>query len=712
MPSPSATASGALERLHQRLHPLLSWLLLTLLRLTLFKTAYTHILRPLIAGHNPRIRRFACTFGLLLAVNLLHIASSPYTKVEESFTIQAVHDILAHGTFSASLPHYDHQRFPGAVPRSFIGPLLLASPILGLFHLTNAFRHLVLAQNHISVSPAGLQVWVRALLAATSSAALAAFADALFPLALAGHRHPPSRKSIEHSATPFFFFVLLTASQFHANFWLGRTVPNSIVFPFVIYALSLLVRLSRAGPKQLRRKQCEARLSLALLIFASSVLRLEVVGLLAPAAVWLLLTRRLQLFDLVLTSVVAGLASVVATTVVDTYFWQDATALASSGGPRPILEAFKHSLDRLVRFEGRPMWPELEAMVFNVVEGKSSEWGVSPWHAYFTEHLTKLLSFSLPLLAVGLVVLFGRAGARHNYPQRTVLTVLPLVHVATLSLLGHKEWRFVVYCLPCFNAVSAIGAARCWRGRSAALQALPVVVVLLSVAGTLMASLASHFNYPGGEALARLHRELDGGAKAGAAAAERAAGNRTQAVVRLHIDVLPAMTGVTLFQSLHVQRNTGPLSPFSQGTSDGSWLYDKTENLATYGVEAASAWRGYTHLLTEHRDCRVLYEVPELELPALSSGREEEKDASVGEREKRPLREEEQPFRKLVEPQQGYVRLRRKRAAQVARDWREAAMRVVQGRVESGRQMVLLLAPLEVVREDKVWICVNKALDS
>lgn len=59
-----------------------------------------------------------CSLGMLLASILLHLYLAPYSKVEESFNMQAVHDFLVHGH---NVEVYDHQEFPGVVPRSFIG---------------------------------------------------------------------------------------------------------------------------------------------------------------------------------------------------------------------------------------------------------------------------------------------------------------------------------------------------------------------------------------------------------------------------------------------------------------------------------------------------------------------------------------------------------------------------------------------------------------
>ena len=68
---------------------------------------------------------------LIPTLVLLHLYISPFTKVEESFHVQATRDVLVHGipfrnVDTAVAGQYDHVEFPGAVPRTFLGAVVLA----------------------------------------------------------------------------------------------------------------------------------------------------------------------------------------------------------------------------------------------------------------------------------------------------------------------------------------------------------------------------------------------------------------------------------------------------------------------------------------------------------------------------------------------------------------------------------------------------------
>ncbi|KOS16301.1 alpha-mannosyltransferase subunit [Malassezia pachydermatis] len=439
--------------------------------------------------------RAAQILGVALGVTLCgQVLLCPYTKVEESFTIQAVHDILTYGVTRDVIPMYDHITFSGAVPRSFLGPLLLAG----------AAAPFVWVAQQLGASSAQIQTLVRLILAVGAWISLWFFARCLFP-----------RSSLHRAA-----MYAVTLSPFHLPFWASRTTPNGVAFPLVTASLGAVIH-ARSG----------RWLGLATLACVTMVLRLELLGMTIPCFLWTWLYQRQSFQRLFVLGFVSCGAAIGASIVIDSYFWQTSW-----------------------------LWPELHAILFNVVEGKSAEWGTSPWHAYVTRELPRLLAFSLPLVLVG------------NFTPSTLrgpVYALALPPITLLSLLPHKEWRFILYTVPLWNALGAVGMLR--LGRSWWGKLLCLALLLGNVCWTGLGTWMSMGNYPGGVALAALHA------------------HKGDQAVHVHIDTLAAMTGVSLFQSTHVARPRSSLVPHLPPP----WVYNKTE---AYD----GPWCAFTHRVSEY----------------------------------------------------------------------------------------------------------------
>lgn len=153
---------------------------------------------------------------LIPVLVLVHLLVAPYTKVEESFNVQASHDVLVYGTPTSNIHEkltstYDHFTFPGAVPRTFIGPVLLAGisqPIVALVGFNHA------------------QFVVRAVLGLFNAACLLVL-----------------RRNLDRAfgASTARWFVLLQASQFHIIFYASRLLPNMFAFGLSTLPLSMIV---------------------------------------------------------------------------------------------------------------------------------------------------------------------------------------------------------------------------------------------------------------------------------------------------------------------------------------------------------------------------------------------------------------------------------------------------------------------------------------
>lgn len=145
--------------------------------------------------------------ALFILVSLGHILYCPYNKVEESFNLQAIHDILIH---KGNIAEYDHLKFPGVVPRTLLGALtvaLVSSPLAKLA--------LKLTENLFSV-----QIIVR-------------FVLGIFVTSGLFHYTSSVRRIFNQNVEKLT--ILLTISQFHFMFYMSRTLPNTFALALCKY---------------------------------------------------------------------------------------------------------------------------------------------------------------------------------------------------------------------------------------------------------------------------------------------------------------------------------------------------------------------------------------------------------------------------------------------------------------------------------------------
>ncbi|KAI4861781.1 glycosyltransferase family 22 protein [Hypoxylon rubiginosum] len=464
------------------------------------------------------------TLDLLLslaipALVVIHLIVAPYTKVEESFNIQATHDILVYGTPTKDIYHrlssrYDHFDFPGAVPRTFVGPVMLAGisqPIIALVGFQYA------------------QLIVRGVLGLLNAGALLLF-----------------KSNVERAfgRSTARWYALLQLSQFHVLFYASRTLPNMFSFGLTTLALSQLT-----PHPDVKRRTRRYRLAVANLTIAAAVFRSELAILLATVTLYGLALSHISLRQIIPTFIVFFATSLLTTIPIDSYFWQ------------------------------KPVWPELWGFYYNAILGSSSEWGVSPWHYYFTSAIPKILTNPLSTTALIPYALWNDGTRKQAQP----LLIPSLLFVAIYSLQPHKEARFIFYVAPPLTAAAALAANYVFTRRTKSavflLASVALVGSVLVSFGISIAMLAmSSLNYPGGEALSELRNLVT-------------ASSPDLQTVTVHTDVLSCMTGVTLFG----QHPYPPNDPRPANEITFNW--DKTEDESM--LRNPEFWERFDYVLAE-----------------------------------------------------------------------------------------------------------------
>ena len=285
-------------------------------------------------------RAAALPFVVLFLVSSAHLLLAPFTKVEESFNVQAVHDLL----YTSELDDYDHLEFPGPVPRTFVPSLLVAfaAKPFKLLHILGI------------ASKVTLLIISRMLLSIMVAVGLCFF----FSKVVSDDEVHIGRKRM--------LFALLSAIQFHLPFYMSRMLPNVIALVPVSFGLGFWMQQSKPSSSW--------KASICILTFAAIVCRCDVIILTGIVGIHMVTSRRVPLLHGLWFGAVSVCLSLLITILVDSHFW------------------------------GRWLWPEGEVLYFNTVLNKSKEWGVSPFYWYFTSALPRMLNVAYPAAFLGALV--------------------------------------------------------------------------------------------------------------------------------------------------------------------------------------------------------------------------------------------------------------------------------------------------------------------
>jgi alpha-1,6-mannosyltransferase len=334
------------------------------------------------------------------------------------------------------------------------------------------------------------------------------------------------------------WYLLFQGSQFHLIYYASRPLSNMFAFGLTTIAMRYLLPDSTSRPGV----HVGVKLPLCLLTMAGVIFRAELAILVAFTALFLLAIHGLLIISEIVVAGLIGLVVGLITTVcIDSMFWKEL------------------------------VWPELNAFLFNVIEGQSSAWGTEPLPFYFVNALPRLLLNPLVYLIAIPVALRNPALRRPILP----LLVPSVCFVTLYSLQPHKEWRFIIYTIPVLTATAALGAGYLWnrRGRSVFARIASRLLIVSTAASFLLSNLvllpASAANYPGALALYALHRYHD----------QQSLSSNGASV---YLGNLACQTGVTRFLQ----------QPLKQG-----WRYDKTEDEAV--KTAGEFWEQFDYVVVE-----------------------------------------------------------------------------------------------------------------
>lgn len=405
----------------------------------------------------------------LILVSFSYLYLCPYSKVEESFNLQATHDLYYYGISPAlmqkypriqnfhflkkwlmqatHLPYetlpYDHLVYPGVVPRTFTGPFILSI----ILQIISWFVWIVSAGwICLNTYPLCVQFISRAILL-------------IFHLHAHYHLSKAADQRFQRNGILGAYYLLITAVQFHIPYYSSRMLPNVFALILVIHAYADWFSLPLTDCwKNIPRKGWHIfypRVAVYLVV-ATVVFRCDVIILLATIGITLVFIQRVvPLSNAIRLGLWTSSLSILFTGFLDAILWypQDVSKIPEDQG---FLNFFSHGIWKRILF-----WPEGMVLVFNTIENRSSEYGTSPFYWYFISALPKGLlgtGFLIPLAFWKDSNDCPRPRIFHELDTEIMPFLFPcLLFVALYSILPHKEMRFIFIVLPILNVTAAKG---------------------------------------------------------------------------------------------------------------------------------------------------------------------------------------------------------------------------------------------------------------
>ena len=467
-----------------------------------------------------------------------------------------MHDILEYGS---ELSMYDHNSFPGVVPRTFVGALSVSAvvyPIRMMFQLLDTSISIGFLSQYICRFTLGVFGWL-------------SFRE--------------MRKSVcaQFGTRAGALFGILLCLQFHFPYYCSRFLPNTFALILSMQSMAVWMRGSFNS-------------ALYIVAVAMVIFRCDMVLLLGPMAMQMVLFQEVGFWWILLSGVFVSLIALLCSVTLDSFFWgrwvyPEGEVLffntmenrssewgilpwhwyITSALPKGLLFSFPlllcgaigiHYPSKLLQSKDSDS-TERQATYGYIFKSMISNWN-DPDDQYRSQQMRMLYYLS---------------------PAFTF--------VFLYSFLPHKELRFILPVLPVFTMGAAITLSSLLPDKVIdtknklffhrlynIFMGLFVTCILVGSAFALsFFSIASFHNYPGGVAMSLMHSSIESYFSANLSSGSPQGCNVViSRPIRVHIDVLACVSGVTRFNEERKVR----YCCFSDG-SPGEIAYSKDESILT-----------------------------------------------------------------------------------------------------------------------------------